>query len=77
MLHFSFFLQFFQDNNITHVVSVCGASPRLSQPHVHVLEITVDDDPSANLLAQFPKAVRFIHEGRLQGGSVYVHCAGE
>ena len=39
-----------------------------------VLHIPLDDTPSSDLLSRLPSAVAFIHEARLHGSGVYVHC---
>src|SRR3989338_2510014 len=72
---------FFEENGISHVVGINDRSvntqlvPSISKENV--MWYPIDDYPSAaeDLYAVLPETTRFIHEARVKGGSVYVHCA--
>ena len=75
---------FFASRGIGHVLSVCekpcaptltqGGSPAALTVELTVLHIPLDDAPSSDLLSRLPSAVAFIHEARLHGSGVYIHC---
>ena len=62
---------------VTHVLSVVedAHAPRAAAaaPRGH-LHIRIADLPSEDLASQLPRAIDFIHEARLAGGVVLVHC---
>lgn len=60
-------------NNITHILSIHdNAAPILKDKKY--LCICVSDTPDQDLSQYFHKCIKFIHECRLNGGSVVVHC---
>ncbi|GAB5358964.1 hypothetical protein AAMO2058_000504300 [Amorphochlora amoebiformis] len=64
---------FYSKNRITHVVSLCGATPPLSV-RVNRLHVPFWDCPCSDLGSRTKAVVQFIHQARLTGGSVLVHC---
>lgn len=72
---------FFEENGLTHVVGVCHRTVDTSLvPSIHdnnVRWFDLDDAPSAaeTLASHLPETTLFIHEARINGGNVYVHCA--
>ncbi|MDP2438782.1 MAG: dual specificity protein phosphatase [archaeon] len=74
-------VHFFEENGISHVVGINDRSVNTqtvtSISKENVMWYPIDDYPSAaeDLYAVLPETTRFIHEARVKGGSVYVHCA--
>jgi atypical dual specificity phosphatase len=74
-------IQWFQTNRITHVVSIChrtvGAEvvKETNLPNENIIHIDELDSTYTDLSKYFEKTTRFIHDARLNGGNVYVHCA--
>ncbi|XP_070574519.1 dual specificity protein phosphatase 22-B-like isoform X2 [Ptychodera flava] len=60
-------------NKITHIVSIHdNAKPLIDD--MKYLCIYVGDSPQQNLSQYFRRCIKFIHEARLNGGAVLVHC---
>mmetsp|Transcript_17494 Transcript_17494/g.25537 ORF Transcript_17494/g.25537 Transcript_17494/m.25537 type:complete len:226 (-) Transcript_17494:316-993(-) len=65
----------FQENNITHTVSICHVAPGDAIPLQGKMHINLPDVPTTNLRPYMEDVVTFIHKARVAGGQVYVHCA--
>ena len=65
---------FWTDHKVTHVLSVC-ANPAEAPEGVVVEHIDIPDRFGADLLAELPRALRFIHSARSNGGVVFCHCS--
>jgi len=63
----------FTDNNVGHVVSLCDTVPPSFLP-VRTLHIRAKDEEDYDLLSSLPKIIEFIHDARVRGSSVFVHC---
>eukprot|EP00188_Purpureofilum_apyrenoidigerum_P001884 Plantae.Rhodophyta-Purpureofilum_apyrenoidigerum.ctg2088.p1 GENE.Plantae.Rhodophyta-Purpureofilum_apyrenoidigerum.ctg2088~~Plantae.Rhodophyta-Purpureofilum_apyrenoidigerum.ctg2088.p1 ORF type:complete len:209 (+),score=31.52 Plantae.Rhodophyta-Purpureofilum_apyrenoidigerum.ctg2088:206-832(+) len=63
----------FIDNHVGHVVSLCDTAPPSFLP-VKTLHIHALDDEQYDMLSHLPKIVEFIHNARVCGSSVFVHC---
>jgi serine/threonine/tyrosine-interacting-like protein 1 len=59
---------------ITHIVNVTRDHRMAFPRRIKYLHIPLDDDSSAQLLPEFPAAVRFIGAAIADGGRVLVHC---
>ncbi|XP_006814318.1 dual specificity protein phosphatase 22-like [Saccoglossus kowalevskii] len=60
-------------NKITHIVSIHdNAKPLID--HIKYLCVPAADSPHQNLSQYFRQCIEFIHEARLGGGAVLVHC---
>mmetsp|Transcript_5434 Transcript_5434/g.7002 ORF Transcript_5434/g.7002 Transcript_5434/m.7002 type:complete len:180 (-) Transcript_5434:60-599(-) len=72
---------FFTERKITHVVGICHRSIGRHVFHQadltpeRVIHINEMDSTSADLSKYFERTTTFIHEARLSGGNVYVHCS--
>jgi protein-tyrosine phosphatase len=63
----------FKKKEVTHVVSICEATPRHElKGKIH---LDVDDMMTTDLYQHFEETTNFIHKARGEGGRVYVHCA--
>ncbi|XP_077982126.1 dual specificity protein phosphatase 22-B-like [Glandiceps talaboti] len=60
-------------NKITHVLSVHDHAKPLI-PDLKYLCISAADNPHQNLSQHFRRCIEFIHEARIDGGVVLVHC---
>ncbi|KAK7114172.1 dual specificity protein phosphatase 22-B-like [Littorina saxatilis] len=60
-------------NNITHILSIHDNAKELI-PDKKYLCIVAGDNPHQDLMQFFPQCIDFIHQARLSGGSVLVHC---
>ncbi|VDP88342.1 unnamed protein product [Echinostoma caproni] len=60
-------------NHITHLCSVIHDGVHLDSGRKQVV-FRADDSPDEKLSRFFEDAVNFIHEGRVSGGSVLIHC---
>jgi len=67
--------QWFKDNKITHVVSICNLTPISSVALQGRIHLDYDDIMTSDLYKHFEETTNFIHKARAQGGYVYVHCA--
>jgi len=68
--------RFFQERNISFVLSLGPAAPPACIPLVGREHINLPDVPSSDLSKYFARAVRFIAESRhVHNGGVYIHCA--
>ena len=71
----------FAEHKITHLVSICHrtvgneAAKEAGIPASQVIHIREQDMPTTDLFQHFERTTVFIHEARLKGGNVYVHCS--
>lgn len=63
------------DNKITHILSIHDhPAPRIGIKDIKYLNLKAKDNPQQNIRIFFEEAIDFIHEVRLNGGIVLVHC---
>ncbi|XP_076470174.1 dual specificity protein phosphatase 22-B-like [Babylonia areolata] len=60
-------------NNITHILSIHDNAKKILDDKEY-LTIIASDSASENLIQYFPQCIEFIHNARLSGGGVVVHC---
>ncbi|KAE8304737.1 Dual specificity phosphatase, catalytic [Giardia duodenalis] len=65
-----------QKNKITHVINCCleSQSPKYGVPNLACLLLKLRDTGLENIDSLFLEAIAFIHEARMQGKAVLVHC---
>ncbi|XP_072169686.1 dual specificity protein phosphatase 22-like [Diadema setosum] len=61
------------NNKITHIISIHDNAKPL-RPDKKYLCFCADDAPGQNLIQFFAESNQFIHECRLSGGRVLIHC---
>ncbi|XP_064393396.1 dual specificity protein phosphatase 22-B-like [Halichondria panicea] len=64
-----------KEHNMTHVLAIHDTAEPLHPDEFTYKCIKISDTSSSVLTPYFSECVNFIHEARLKGGSVYVHCA--
>ncbi|XP_054723091.1 dual specificity protein phosphatase 22-like [Uloborus diversus] len=62
-----------QSNKITHIISIHDTAKEVVEDKEYLC-IRVPDSPDENLSKYFPKCNDFIHNARLSGGNVLIHC---
>lgn len=62
-----------EENNITHIISIHN-SPSKDLKKMKYLLVTAMDNHTENLSQHFHKCNDFIHEARVKGGGVLIHC---
>ncbi|KAF8768476.1 Dual specificity protein phosphatase 22 like protein [Argiope bruennichi] len=62
-----------RNNDITHIVSIHDTAKEVVEDKKYLC-IRVPDSPEENLSKYFSKCNDFIHDARLSGGNVLVHC---
>lgn len=64
-----------KENKITHILSIHDtAEPQFPDDFMYKC-IRIADSSNSDLSVHFSECVDFIHDSRLQGGAVFVHCA--
>ncbi|XP_064641004.1 dual specificity protein phosphatase 22-like isoform X2 [Lineus longissimus] len=61
------------DNDITHILSIHDNAKKMHTGKKYLC-ITVSDSPSTDLTPYFSECNDFIHDARINGGNVLVHC---
>ncbi|XP_074662899.1 dual specificity protein phosphatase 22-like [Tubulanus polymorphus] len=63
------------DNKITHILSIHDqAETEHKLPDMKYCSIAISDTPSEDITRVFEKSNDFIHQSRLDGGNVLIHC---
>ncbi|GFY38542.1 dual specificity protein phosphatase 22-B [Trichonephila inaurata madagascariensis] len=62
-----------RENEITHIVSIHDTAKEVVEDKTYLC-IRVPDSPEENLSKYFSKCNDFIHQARMNGGNVLVHC---
>lgn len=60
-------------NNISHIISIHDNAREVVEDKEYLC-IRVSDSPDENLSRYFPRCNDFIHNARLHGGNVLIHC---
>jgi len=60
---------------ISHILSLCGASPTFPQDFQYLVFRDIIDAPWQDMISYLPNCVQFIERGLAEGGGVLVHCA--
>ncbi|CAC5396709.1 unnamed protein product [Mytilus coruscus] len=61
------------DNNITHILAIHDQAKKLHEDKEYLC-IVASDNSQQELMQFFPECIEFIHNARLNNGSVLVHC---
>ncbi|VDI42753.1 atypical dual specificity phosphatase [Mytilus galloprovincialis] len=61
------------DNNITHILAIHDQAKKLHEDKEYLC-IVASDNSQQELIQFFPECIEFIHNARLNNGSVLVHC---
>ncbi|XP_065913708.1 dual specificity protein phosphatase 22-like [Dysidea avara] len=61
------------ENKITHILSIHDTAAPGDKDYVYKC-VRCADSPSTNLTQYYDECFQFIHECRLNGGSVFIHC---
>jgi len=64
--------EWFKTNNVSVVLSVCRDVTDFE--FLTRKQVALDDIESAQLLPHLPMCILYIHQARLEGKTVYVHC---
>lgn len=63
------------DNEFTHVLSIIDKKPEhMTCTHFITKWINIEDDGKVKIEQYFDECNKFIHDGIMKGGKVYVHC---